>query len=676
MNSWYKSDRATFLASNPDNIYLRLDKSSQQDGYVIENEQKEEWIQTIVLMQHALQRQELSAINGVLVEYNFKRRGLRIDFVLTAPGALFVIEFKRAELTADSEDQVMRYAKNLLEFHELTQETKPYIFPILVTRNGKVKDNAPITFHNVWQKMASQPMRCKGDKIAETLIKALNQAGQDGVAIDFEKWDASPFRPSTQMIDATITLFGQHEVSAMKDHAAEAEDINKCTNSVKEQIRQFNKNGEHGLIIVTGAPGAGKTLVGLNITFSKEFSKETIFVSGNAPLVEVLRESLLRSYKRMSSKSWDKSMSGFTRDPDGFVEEGSVFKIVNAHNFLEHNIEENAKRSVAKNEGTVLVFDEAQRTLSEGKIVGKGKNATKLKEHESYLILNEMNRRPGSVIVLLLGHNQNINSKEMGAAIWFDAAIKYGWKYAVCDESLALKELSNVEGAIHNPLRVKAQDTHLSNSIRNQHSLKGELEKWASLVLENNSELAAKSIIDRAAHEGRRLPIFLTRNLQSAKDYIRKTAVMQSDRVGLIGSGQGKRLRAEGITPYVKPDIADWMLCPSKDIRSSNMLEEAQNQYQIQGLEIDYSIVCWDADLRRINDKWSCFNINGEDWNRGNSQIESRLNSYRVLLTRSRICMVIFVPSGCHASLDPTRSSSFYDPIAVHLIKCGAVELT
>ena len=672
MNSWYKNDRLTFLKDDVDSIYLRLDRSSQLDGYVIENEQKEEWIQTVSLMKKALQSPELSAISGVLIEYNFKRRGLRIDFVLTGPGVLFVIEFKRADLTADSEDQVMRYAKNLLEFHEYTQEAQPYVIPILVTRNGKAKNTSDLTFHGVWKKMASQPLRCKGDAITETLIEALKRLDSTAQRIDFEKWDSSPFRPSTQMIDATITLFGQHEVSAMKDHAAEAEDINKCTESVKAQIRKFNQNGEHGLIIVTGAPGAGKTLVGLNIAFSKEFSKEAIFVSGNAPLVEVLRESLLRSYKRMSSKSWSQSMSGFTRDPEGFVEEGSVFKIVSAHNFLEHNIEDSQKRSVAENEGKVLVFDEAQRTLSEGKIVGKGKNATKLKEHESHLILNEMNRRPGSVIVLLLGHNQNINAKEMGASIWFKAATKYGWKFAVSNESLALKELNNVDGVAQNSLRENISGTHLENSIRNQNSLRGELEKWASLVLENNSESEAKSIIERAKGEGRQLPVFITRDLTVAKSYIRKTAVMQSDRVGMIGSGQGKRLRADGVTPYIKPPIADWMLCPSKDIRSSNMLEEAQNQYQIQGLEIDYSIVCWDADLRRVSGKWACYNINGEDWNKGNSQIESRLNSYRVLLTRSRIGMVIFVPTGSDPNLDPTRSSSFYDPIAEHLIKCGA----
>lgn len=672
MNSWYKSDRTTFLNTQSDIIYLALDKSSQKEGYVIENEQKEEWFKTIELMQEALREPKLSSINGVLIEYNFKRMGLRIDFVLTGPGVLFITEFKRTGITADSEDQVMRYAKNLLEFHELTQEIRPYVVPILVTRTGNVKNSPKIAFHNVWKKMLEQPMRCQGNNLSKTMVAALDHIGQEGQQVDFEKWDASPFHPSTQMIDATITLFGQHQVSAMKDHAAEAKDINICVENVKAQIREFNKLGEHGIIIVTGAPGAGKTLVGLNITFSKEFAKESVFVSGNAPLVEVLRQSLLRSYKRMSSKSWDQSMSGFTRDPDGFVEEGSVFKIVNAHNFLEHNVDEKNKRSIAEKEGNVIIFDEAQRTLSEGKIVGKGKNASKLKEHESYLILNEMRRRPGSVIVLLLGHNQNINSKEMGAGVWFNAAIKYGWKYAVSDESLELKELSKVCGSSSNALRVKINGTHLANSIRNQHSLKGDLEKWARLVLEDESEIEAKNVLDSAKAQGRTLPIYITRSLQAAKKYVRSVAVIQSDRVGIIAAGQGKRLRAEGIMPYIKPYIADWMLCPSKDIRSSNMLEEAQNQYQIQGLEIDYSIVCWDADLRRRHGKWACYNISGEDWNKGESQTESRLNSYRVLLTRSRIGMVIFVPTGCNEMLDPTRTSSFYDPIADHLIKCGA----
>jgi hypothetical protein len=105
------------------------------------------------------------------------------------------------------------------------------------------------------------------------------------------------------------------------------------------------------------------------------------------------------------------------------------------------------------------------------------------------------------------------------------------------------------------------------------------------------------------------------------------------------------------------------------------MLEEVQNQYQIQGLEIDHAVVCWDLDLRREEGDWACYNVNGDGWQKGTTQLESRLNSYRVLLTRSRLSMIIFVPLGADPEVDQTRDSAKYQQIADYLISCGAVVL-
>jgi hypothetical protein len=193
-------------------------------------------------------------------------------------------------------------------------------------------------------------------------------------------------------------------------------------------------------------------------------------------------------------------------------------------------------------------------------------------------------------------------------------------------------------------------------------------EEWVGAVLEGD---AAKA---RAAHFEEIDTIWLTRSLDAARQWARPRAV-GGQRSGLIGSGQARRLAAEGLFVDYKPDIATWMLAPSTDIRSSNALETVQNQYQIQGLELDYCIVCWDADLRREGDKWVAYKLSGSDWQK-DSLIEVAKNGYRVLLTRARKGMVIFVPTGDRSGEDATRNVIFYDGVWEFLKTCGARELT
>jgi hypothetical protein len=418
------------------------------------------------------------------------------------------------------------------------------------------------------------------------------------------------------------------------------------------------------LIIVTGEPGAGKTLVGLDTVFDRDFIKQSVFVTGNAPLVEVLTESLSRSYRRLSDRKWDESLGGFPRDDDGFVEDSTTFNILNAHNFLSDK--EGQQYSGA--EGRILVFDEAQRTLSEGKEV----NRERLEKHEAYLVIEKMMKRHGAIIVLLLGHNQNINTKELGASIWFKAAKEYKWKCAISAESAKLPELklgcAELEGT---DLLETMEGTHLRVSVRNRANI----EPWVRAVLELNDPSAARAVIEASTADSYPVRVHLCRNLEACRAHIRQKFDLFDERAGLLAAGQGKRLRADGIRPDYKPDIADWMLRPSNDIRSSNMLEEVQNQYQIQGLEIDHAVVCWDLDLRREDGNWACYNVKGDDWQRGSKELGSRLNSYRVLLTRSRVSMIIYVPIGADPEIDSTRDGAKYQQIAEYLLECGAVLL-
>lgn len=667
MNSWYKSSVDGFLSASLEEIYFTLDKSAREDGYSIETEQKEEWEATIGVVKKALARPGLAQVKGVIAEYNFRRRGLRIDFVLLAPGAIFVVEFKRGDVTQSAKDQAMRYAKNLLEFHDLTQQLSPKVYPIVVTRRGDVGEPGKLGFSANRPELNARPLCCSESDLGQTIENALNFACNEGRCPTVDEWDASAFSPSTQIIDAAIALYGRHEVgaiSAIKSQQDAALAIARCADSVKKKINEFTKNGDNGLIVVTGEPGAGKTLVGLDTVFDRQFIKQSVFVTGNAPLVEVLTESLARSYRSLTDKKWDEALGGFPRDSDGFVEESTTFNVVNAHNFLS----DKEGQQYSGSEGRILIFDEAQRTLSEGKEV----NRERLEKDEAYLIIEKMKKRPGAIIVLLLGHNQNINTKELGASVWFKAAKEYKWKCAISSESAKLPELES--GCLElagTDLLEEMEGTHLKVSVRNRANI----EPWVRAVLELNDPAAARAVIAASAKDRYPVHVLLSRNLEKCREHIRNNYDLFDERAGLLAAGQGKRLRADGIRPDYKPDIADWMLRPSTDIRSSNMLEEVQNQYQIQGLEIDHAVVCWDLDLRREDGNWTCYNVNGDDWQKGTTQLESRLNSYRVLLTRSRLSMIIYVPMGADPEVDPTRDAAKYQQIADYILECGAMPL-
>ena len=334
MNSWYKSTKEAFLTSSVADIYFQLDKSARLDGYSIELEQKEEWEETILSVKEALKYPGLDSIKGVLLEYNFRRRGLRIDFVLLAPGITFVLEFKRGDISGSARDQVMRYAKNLIEFHELTQSLAPIVYPILITREGDVVNPGQLGMSRNRPNLNAVPLSCHVEKLGELLKSALDFLHKEGKCPTVEEWDSAAFSPSTQIIDAAITLYGGHDVTAIKEHANSAYDIAKCSEAVKETIRRFTSEGVNGIIVVTGQPGAGKTLVGLNTVFSKEFMSQSVFVTGNAPLVSVLTAALSQSYRKFTNKKWEDSLAGFPRDEDSFIEDSTTFNIVCAHHFL------------------------------------------------------------------------------------------------------------------------------------------------------------------------------------------------------------------------------------------------------------------------------------------------------------------------------------------------------
>jgi hypothetical protein len=671
----------------PDDIASKLTTVATSDGWKIEPEQATEWRESISLLRiqafddpigilrEALQTEQLECIDSVVLEYDFRRRGLRIDAILLLGSHALVVEFKRSKLSAGDRDQVVNYCVNLCEFHEVTQNNinsnSGMVIPILVSREDTKQELVQTDLSNCfqdWKAIPRQTVRCHGSDLREALIGVTKQLIQTP-SVTVETWNHSPFKPSSTIIDAALSLYGNHDVSAIKEHANEMETIEKCTNEIKAEIQASRNNQGKSLIFMSGAPGAGKTLVGLDIAFSDEFRENTVFLTGNAPLVDVLQGSLKRSYRSMSDRRISQ-LTGYSKESVKFVKANTVFKIVKAHHFLK-KVEDKNDYQIASTDGDVLIIDEAQRTYTKGRIVIDHP----LPDHEANMIVKQMEIRDRPVIVLLLGHNQNINRGERGAIAWLEAAEKYGWNVSISEDTLNLSEFEDETRRLwkNHPLRKNLVYGHLQDSIRYYRNKS--VEKWAHYVL-TDDPVNANNEADELNIKGHN--IWITRSLDLAKKWAKEQRLGE-ERAGLIASGKGIRLAAEGIFPGLKPNIAHWMLSPMGDIRSSNMLETAQNQFQIQGLELDHTIVCWDADLRIENSKWSCYNISGGGWqkSRQESALIERKNGYRVLLTRARKGMILFVPKGDLSMPieDETRNPDYYDGIYDYLLECGSISI-
>lgn len=678
--AWFADTREAFLTLTDDTITGQLTMRAAEESLEVEAAQCEEWKKSINLLQSALGdripilREALNSEGGqkishIILEYDFRRRGLRIDCILIGEGLLFVVEFKRNKPKAADRDQVMNYAVNLLEFHEETQricnsQDGALVVPLLVQTKGSRLGSAAWPGYGsiIWTALTNEPFECDGHGLANSFEVAFSNRRSD-LKIPFESWISSPFKPSSSILDATLSLYGNHDVAAIQEHAAPKEQIEKATEEIRQIIAQSLQNGEYRVVFLSGAPGAGKTLVGLDLVMRGETAVRSVFVTGNTPLVDVLSKALKGSFRSQVSNKKNWAATGYRRKDAAIVADASTYKLVKAHRFLG-----NRGARHGQEDGRVIVFDEAQRTYEKGRIVLR----ERLTDHEADLILEAQKisfPSGGAVIVALVGHNQAINRGEMGIQAWLDAVERKGWFFSVADETLSLAEISDSEKWATHSMREVMQTGHLSTSMRFYRNEK--VEQWVDAVLSCRSEVA-KSVAAEMLVKGNTVQV--TRSLVVAKNWARGNCVGGS-RAGIVASGQAKRLAAEGLFVDFKPDIATWILAPNSDIRSSNALEVVQNQYQVQGLELDFCIVCWDADLRIEKGKWVSYKMSGDDWSK-DKLTEVARNGYRVILTRSRKGFVVFIPQGDPSHGDQTRKPEFYDATYRYLISCGAVDLT
>ena len=645
--AYYEANIQDFLAADEDAI---LGVLSMQHGFALEHQQKHAWQAQVQCLRHHLAPNQTG---WIYFEFSIPRMGKRADVVLVTAGVVFVIEFKVGAHSFDNYavEQVHDYALDLKNFHRGSHGLP--IVPILISTA------APL------QPMPA--MKWASDQVAEPLCIAtadLPQAiemvvGQCSVLpIDVVAWSQSGYQPTPTIVEAALALYRQHDVKEITRSEAGADNLGLTAIRVEQIIEHAKSKSRKAICFITGVPGAGKTLAGLNIATSRaerHSDEHAVFLSGNGPLVDVLREALARD--KAGREGIPRSRA--YREVSTFVQ--------NIHHFRDEALE-STNPPVEK----VVIFDEAQRAWNRemaSKFMQQKRGHATFDMSEPAFLLDAMNRhKEWCVVICLVGGGQEINTGEAGLAEWITVlrdqhpdwdvhvSSRLDDRDYIWDAELA-EELSRASASWDEAL-------HLGVSIR---SFRAEaLSEFVGYVVDNKPE-QARMIYQAIADK---YPILLTRSLAEARSWLR-TKARGSERYGLTASSGANRLRPDGIWIKSKIDAPVWFLNERADVRSSFYLEETASEFDIQGLELDWACVCWDADFRHNNDEWQYFSFRGTKWQRMNAAHRQLYlkNAYRVLLTRARQGMVIFVPPG--DSSDPTRAPQVYDCICEYLQLCG-----
>jgi DUF2075 family protein len=676
--AYYHSNIEEFLSNSDDEIVGKLNKAGTAfaSQWTIATTSWDSSISILKESFHELLKHNNSVRKWhVFLEYEIPRLSSRIDAVILAEDLIYVIEFKfdRKKYEIADQRQVEDYASDLSDFH--LESKNRIIIPILLAPLAKAMLNVIKPFEGSYIQNCIKVNRLNLSKNILDLFEQFHDNSNE--KINPNEWGRSVYQPTPTIIQAATALFAGQGVEAITKKGAEENDLKKTTNYLVEVINQAKINDKKIVCFVTGVPGAGKTLVGLNIVHLKEeFGGEattTAYFSGNGPLINVLREALSRDhFNRQNDLYKNKKIAIRPHKKDSDREVKS--KIQNLHLFIKEGIRE--ERAPTER---IVVFDEAQRCWDATQFSNKAKqnqnrekSPFKIEEKsEAELLFEFMNRHSGwAVIIALVGGGQEINTGEGGISEWGKAILnKYNnWEVNI-SEQLLTGDITTSGNALFktvpNNIKInKNNNLHLSVS---QRSFKANnLNAWVSALIDNRPEEALNlSQIIKLNY-----PLCLTRNLDSAKDWL-KSKKIGNKRIGLVASSGGLRLKPYGI--YVREEIDEsmWFLNPETDIRSSYYLEMVATEYKVQGLELDWVGVCWDADLRRLSDIWDYKNFSGTKWNQTNNLAEQKflLNTYRVLLTRAREGIVIFVPKG--DSEDETRLPQYYNAIYDYLKACG-----
>ena len=648
--AYYQTRIHDFLLGDPRQVLGALAAAHEHD---LEVEQREAWEEEIRVLTEALP----GVAGTVYLEFEVPRLGSRIDVVIVSGPAVFPIEFKCGERrfrTADY-NQAWDYALDLKNFHAASHAAQ--IFPVLVATESDASDGA-------WQPAhpdgVRPPHRCRSGDLGRVVREGLAIARGD--AVDADAWGTAAYSPTPTIIEAARALYARHSVDTISRHDAGARNLRITSVRVERIIEGARARCEKAIVFVTGAPGAGKTLVGLNVaTRRRQYGDaRAVYLSGNGPLVSVLQEALTR----------DELTRTKHRERKGVVRQRVKPFIQNVHHFRDEGV-----RSTSAPYDHVVIFDEAQRAWDRAKTADFMRRRKKIPDFvhsEPEFLVSYLDRHPDwAVVICLVGGGQEIHTGEAGIAEWLEAvrARFTHWQVFVSptltdSEYAAGSILASLDGTTS--IRWD-EGLHLASSMRSFRSEK--VSSFVKALLDCDAS-GARSLLSEVI---RRYPIVITRDLARAKQWVRAQA-RGSEQYGLVASSQAQRLKPHAIDVRVNVDPVQWFLNDRNDTRSSYYLEDAATEFQIQGLELDWICVTWDADLRLRSRSWHYHAFRGDSWTAIHKPDRKRylLNAYRVLLTRARQGMAIFVPQGDPS--DPTRAPEFYDETFDYLRSLGMPE--
>lgn len=602
-------------------------------------------------------KDQLRGLDGrVIFEYTIPRMGKRVDVVVLHKNIVFLLEFKcgDTEYRASTYDQVYDYALDLRNFQKESHDK--LLVPILVSTQ------APEVANVIRERdRMIEPLSCNAKNIGQVIRMVSDKYTEPD--FDYVAWENSEYLPTPTIVEAAQALYRGHNVHDITRSDAGAENLTVTTAEISRIIEYSKANHRKSICFVTGVPGAGKTLVGLNLAIQRsdaQRGEHAVFLSGNYPLVTVLQEALARDKVEQEKQRGNRvSKTDALRSTSAFIQ--IIHKYRDSFVGNDHIPPER-----------IAIFDEAQRAWTHEmieKFMRTKKGVAEFRYSEPEFLISTMDRhRDWAVIVCLVGGGQEINTGEAGLPEWFDSLRRAfpNWDVYITPQlnDVEYRRERAWQDMIADLNIFEHEKLHLATSVRSFRT--PDLAAFVKAILDVDTE-RAKELYQRIKDK---YPVRLTRDLNTAKKWVREQC-QGTTRYGMLASSGALRLKPEGIFVKNEINVANWFLNGKDDVRSSYYLEDVVSEFDIQGLELDYSIVAWDADFRFDGTEWTYYNFVGNRWQ--NVAAEERKlylkNAYRVLLTRARQGMIIFIPEG--SDTDATRMREWYDATFNYLCDVG-----
>ncbi|MES2632480.1 MAG: DUF2075 domain-containing protein [Pseudomonadota bacterium] len=640
---FYSDSVEDFLEKSPEQILGEINAEARTTA---EAAQQRAWLTQVEILQ--IELVSFRGTGSVYFEFSVPRVGKRIDVALVLHGIVFVLEFKVGEtsFTRSAVDQVWDYALDLKNFHETSHAAA--VAPMLIATRASSQEIGPSFSERndgVLQPILLAPVQLA--YAIQCVLTSIQTSGRTEAAV----WEQGRYKPTPTIVEAARALYAGHSVEEISGSGAEAKNLGETTQAVISLVHRAVQDRQKIVCFVTGVPGAGKTLVGLNISnhVFPEAEGKAVYLSGNGPLVKVLQEALAADRHQSLRGTADEVSKGEAR-------RAVTSFIQNVHHFRDAYIED---QTAPHNH--ISIFDEAQRAWNRAetaRFMKEKKGISDFPMSEPEFLLSCMNRHEWAVVVCLVGGGQEINRGEAGITGWIDALVDTfpDWQVYVSPEladseyaaDVALQRLEERGGL------EMTSALHLSTSMRSFRA------SGVSSLIKSLLDLDSEDAKARVLELGDRYPLVITRSIEKAKEWVRKQA-RGNERFGLMVSSQAQRLKPLAIDVRVATNPVHWFLKGKDDVRSSFYLEDAATEFDVQGLELDWACVVWDGDFRHALGGWTHSSFRGNRWERiSKPERQAYLkNAYRVLLTRARQGMVIVVPEG--EAQDHTRLPAMYD---------------